>query len=179
MQLVPSGLLCPEHAFYQGPLLVFLSVKQACGFFSVRLSTADCVLSLLDVGSHAHLEDQFAVVVRIVPLITVKDASCKVKPAASDLGQHRRKHGRVTGGARRGKRGQYYLQAQNGRYVVFPVDFLGFFDKITLLCVRFLDVCVPRGLGRAAVCAQWPRLPRLPRRCSGGQFLPRSDQANP
>ena len=157
VQLVPPGLLGPEDALYQGPLSVLAIAEHAGCLPPVRLATVDSILPLLDVGDHAHPEQQLAVVVRVVPLVPVKEIPRKVKPATPDLSQHDWKHGRVVDVAGRGERRQHDLQAQDGRYVVFPVGLLACLDEVALLPAWPLDVFVPSGLRRAAVGSQRAR----------------------
>ena len=162
VQLVPPGLLGPEDALYQGPLSVLAIAEHAGCLPPVRLATVDGILPLLDVGDHAHPEQQLAVVVRVVHLVPSKKFPAKVKPATPDLSQHDWKHGRVVDVAGRGERRQHDLQAQDGRYVVFPVGLLACLDEVALLPAWPLDVFVPSGLRRAAVGSQRAPSPRPP-----------------
>ena len=125
---------------YQGPLSVLAIAEHAGCLPPVRLATVDSILPLLDVGDHAHPEQQLAVVVRVVPLVPVKEIPRKVKPATPDLSQHDWKHGRVVDVAGRGERRQHDLQAQDGRYVVFPVGLLACLDEVALLPAWPLEI---------------------------------------
>ena len=119
----------------QGPLSVLAIAEHAGRLPPVRLATVDGILPLPDVGDHAHPEQQLAIVVRVVPLVPVKEAPHKVKPAMPVLSQHDWKHGRVVDVAGRGEHRQHDLQAQDGRYVVF-LGLLACLDEVVLLPVR-------------------------------------------
>ena len=74
----------------------------------------------LMLGDHAHPEDHSVVVLGIVSIVGVKEAAGEVEPAAPYLVQHGHLHVDIVDVARRGHRGQYDLQPQDGRDMVLP-----------------------------------------------------------